>query len=931
MQTKKLSFPVVLGIAALIAACSSGGDEEEGVGFDPTLPTITTTYTVPFSAEQVVSGTPAPASVTATANLQTQSGNDFTASGTVTISGASASSVNIHAGAVGEAGPAIFSLTGSGSNWSIPAGTGIDPDERNLLEAANLYVLVETPQGRLRAQILSEGWEFVIVDLTADGTVPASGSAATAKAGFMYNTLSSDYRTRIATTGLGDAMSASMRSGIAGTRGGVLVALEPSAGTAGLWGSGDINNPNFGPRLNSSGLTLLDQGALYLSVETPAAPEGAVRGQIVRDSVIVASTALSDAEVVSSTTVDSEGSATATLTYNTQTSTFGLGLDTSLENAISVSVHQAAVGENGAFLYSLTPDSSLPGNWALNPTVLSESVASALETDELYVSVATADFPEGELRAQLSLSPVEDFGKVTAVVDPSSTQSQPVDAFGGDLSMTTGQGAQVMATIPRFAVAGATAFSMTDITSVEGLPANGKMLAAVQMGPAEVPFAHPVNLRFDVTGMRTPGTILVAFKTTNDGENLRLIPVRDSAEVLGFASTALDGTQVSVGVQSFSNIGLMEFVEEEAPGLMRQLIRQRENFEFTDEFMDRLLSVLLDKNISRIDKDDRTQKRFAELVRERRSQISGWMEEFKNRPELTADDFIEYGEYLFVTILINELDDSRNSSRIATSREEIDAAHEEVIELGEVYGAGLHLQCFKDPESVEGILGVVALGYALRVADDVLEQDPEIGLEEIFRVAEELSECFSPRIIRAYFESFDVEPVDVMIGTATDLLRAITNNVDSSYEGFPQSDTTTELIFTEPELQSLDPLTIEFKEVTERLNGLFTDQARVIIEDFDEDWTRGVLELTEETSFPVASSQEEIDDGERPVVTHDVSSVLSGPIFISPTMLVFEYGFDTTETSNGILTNQTITFTGDAVVVKEFTPRSFAAEIDLYE
>lgn len=932
MQTNKLFFPVALGIAVLVAACGSGGDdEEEGPGFDPSLPTTTTKYTVVFSAEQVVSGTPAPAGVTATANLQTQSGNDFTASGTITISGASASSVNIHAGFVGESGPAIFSLTGSGSNWSIPAGTEIDPDERNLLEAANLYVLVETPQGRLRAQILSPGWDFAIVDLAADGTVPASGSSATAKSGFMYNTLSSDYRVRIATTGLGDAMSASIRSAIAGTRGEVFAALELSAGTSGLWGSADINDPNFGPRLNNSGLTLLDQGALYLSVETPAAPEGAVRGQILLDSITVATTELSDAEVVSSVTVDSNASATATLTYNTDTSTFGMGLSTSLDNAISVSVHQAPVGENGTFLYSLTPDTGLPGNWALDPTVLSESAASALVADELYVLVTTPDFPEGELRAQLSLTPVDDLGKVTAVIDPSSTQSQPMDAFGGDLSMTTAQGAQVVATIPRFAVAESTAFSITDITSVEGLPANARMLAAVQMGPAEVSFAHPVVMSFDVTGMRTPGTILVAFKTSNSGENLRLIPLRDSTEVLGFASTALEGTQVSVGVQSFSNIGLMEFVEEEAPGLMRQLIRQRENFEFTDEFIERLMSVLLDKNISRIDKDDRTLKRLAELIRDRRSEISEWMEEFKNRPELTADNFVEYGEYLFATILINEMDDSFNPNRIATSRAEIDAAHQEILELGEVYGAGLHLQCFKDPESVEGILGVVALGYALRVADEVLKQNPEIGFDEIFRVAEELSECFSPRILRAFFESFDVESGDEIKGTATDLLRAVTDNVNSTYEGFPMSDMPTELIFIEPQLQSLDPLTIGFKEVTERLNGLFVDHTRIIIEGFDENETRGTLELSEETSFPVASSQEQIDDGERPVVTHQVSSILSGPIGITPTSLAIQYGFDTTETSDGILVNQTVTNTGQALLIKEFTPRSFAAEIELYD
>lgn len=582
----------------VITACGGGGgDDDDGSasGGGSGLPVTTTTYTVNFSADQVVSGAAAPDTVSATANLQTRAGDDFTASGTISITGASASAVTIHVGSAGEAGPPVLALSGSGGSWSIPAGTELDTDERNLLEASAFYVLVETAQGRLRAQILAPGWELSMLSLTAKNAVPASSSTGSGIAGFMLAPDFGDYRIRITTSGMEDAISASLRNAVAGARGDVRVALEAASGRPGVWGTADINNLDFGPRFSSGDFRLLEEGSLYLSVETASSPEGAIRGQLLPEGVGVFPISLSSGEVVSDTSVATSGEASAAMTYSESGEVFALALDTTLADATGVFVHRATAGSNGPLLFSLIPDSGLPGNWVLQPTMLDADLAAALENDELYVSVSTPSYPAGELRGQLTREPAEPIGKITPTVDASSTQSQPVDAFGGSLNLATASGAQVAATIPRFAVAKTHDFSMTDIVALDGVPANGRMLAAVQMGPASVHFPEPVRIDFDVTGMRTPGTVLVGFRTDNDGENFRLIPLRDSNGVLGFAGTARHGTQVSLGVHGFSNIGLLEFIGEQTPGLIRQFLRQRGEFDFSTDLSEADEDALADE------------------------------------------------------------------------------------------------------------------------------------------------------------------------------------------------------------------------------------------------------------------------------------------------------------------------------------------------
>ena len=114
--------------ALFLAACggSGGGDGGDESG-TPGIPVTTTDYLVEIDAGQVIQGAPAPETASATANLRTSVGDDIFASGTVTITGVTATLVTINAGSAGETGPiaATLQLSGSGS-WTVPANTTLD-------------------------------------------------------------------------------------------------------------------------------------------------------------------------------------------------------------------------------------------------------------------------------------------------------------------------------------------------------------------------------------------------------------------------------------------------------------------------------------------------------------------------------------------------------------------------------------------------------------------------------------------------------------------------------------------------------------------------------------------------------------------------------------------------------------------------------------
>jgi hypothetical protein len=914
-----------------LAACGGGGGDGPRDVPDPDIPVTTTQFDVDFSADQVIGAAAAPATVSATASLSTARGDGTAASGSVSVNGVTATAVSINVGYAGENGPVAVALTNAGGGtWNLPAGTELDDDEFFRLDAAGYYVSIETPQGRLRGQIRPPGWVVAMIDMDAMQAVPTASSTGSAIAGFSLHAPTGRLRLRMSVEGITDAIGAALRIAIAGARGNVAIPLEVSASDPAVWGTRDINNPNADDILTTTGQALLGTGSLYFSLETTSHPDGELRGQVVDESIVVVDAQLVDSQVVTSgAPVVSDAEGVATVTWTPALQRLGVAVNTDIDDAVSVTLHQGAPGENGPPILSLMPDVTLAGNWFVGPTEISAEQAQALADGETYVNIVSVAFPEGELRGQVFLDPSSSSVVIAPTVDQSNTQQASVDFAGGTLSLTAANGAQMSAEIPELTVLDGTAFSMTDIAAVSGFPADAKLLAAAQMGPAGVVLAQPVTLTFDVTGLRSPDTVLVGFKTRNDGTGLQLMPVRDALGTTGLATTAMSGNQVSVTVLGFSNIGVVEVPRDHVPTFSFEVISQQPEVELPEKMLLALFNAILDTDLTTAEIDDFAEGELATLIRNRRMELGAQMIEFTERDQLTADDLFEFRllhtAMLYTAIAVDDAVDP------TTSFEEIQSVFEILVTFSEIYGAGLHLQCFVDPAGVEEALELVSFSLLLRIGERIAEENPDISLDDIAARAKEISSCYNEAILAAYFESFNLPTGDVLDGLATGIISVTADTIAGTSSTNNLPDRAVGLQFQEPRLVSADPLTIEFKEASDTLLGIYGDTVRLTFDAPNGSDRTGTIELLDEEVYSVATSQQQQDDGERPFVTYNLTLRGAGTVLLTPTGIDIAYTTQSRETSDGLIENLVRGMQGDIQVFKSFTPRSFVGEIELYE
>ncbi len=152
-------------------------------------------------------------------------------------------------------------------------------------------------------------------------------------------------------------------------------------------------------------------------------------------TVTIISTLRGDQEVPAP--IVTAGSGTATLTVNVITGAISGSVTFSglNSNTTAAHIHQAAAGVNGPVIVSLSGGvGATSGTWTVPAgSILSASQLAALKTDGLYVNIHTANYPGGEIRAQIYF-----IGKITLSNVLSGSQEAPpaITAGSGTATLT---------------------------------------------------------------------------------------------------------------------------------------------------------------------------------------------------------------------------------------------------------------------------------------------------------------------------------------------------------------------------------------------------------------------------------------------------------------------------------------------------------------
>ena len=232
-------------------------------------------FSLNFSPIQVFPVPPTMASATGTVSVNKTNG---AVSGSVTLSGVTASGVELGDAYAGTLGPVLSALTPNATQinqWDIPGTTGLSTAQQADLAAGKLYVLIRSTanaNGELRAQLLPAGISTKFVALTGAAEVPAVASTASGVAAVTVDSVGLRAVAHVNVAGLNAT--------------GVQIATAgPSAvGTTVAALNADSNDPkhylNEAITLSAADLGNFTAGLWYANVFTAANPTGEIRGQL---------------------------------------------------------------------------------------------------------------------------------------------------------------------------------------------------------------------------------------------------------------------------------------------------------------------------------------------------------------------------------------------------------------------------------------------------------------------------------------------------------------------------------------------------------------------------------------------------------------------------------------------------------------------------
>ncbi|HKD99598.1 MAG TPA: CHRD domain-containing protein [Planctomycetota bacterium] len=245
--------------------------------------------------------------------------------------------------------------------------------------------------------------------LSGANAVPATASPATGRGWFDFDLPSLTLRCRVETDA--NAIGVAIHRAAAGANGPSVLTLTHVAPME--W-EGAISP------LGVTDVDALWSGELYVAVYTAASPPstsgGAIRDQLARSQARPLLGILDGFHVVPLVSSPAHGLAVARLRLPEGVMTYDVSATGLLTPAIGANVHLGGPGVNGPIVFALALEGSPLAptvKWSGTSPPLSPTAIDAILGGGAYVSIDSALFPGGELRAQLQLQ-IEDFVALVA-------------------------------------------------------------------------------------------------------------------------------------------------------------------------------------------------------------------------------------------------------------------------------------------------------------------------------------------------------------------------------------------------------------------------------------------------------------------------------------------------------------------------------------
>lgn len=204
--------------------------------------------------------------------------------GGITLTGITATLAHIHNGIAGTNGPVLVDFVQSGTDpnrWDAEAGGTLTADQITALLAGQLYVNVHSaahPGGEIRGQIKPQGIAVAVAGLDDASVVPPVTNTADGFAAMTVNERANTATVHVQTSGVDDATEAHVHNAPAGENASApLLTLLKDSTVASHWSV--EQQP-----VTQSDREALANDRLYVDVHTPAAPGGALRGQLSLDA-----------------------------------------------------------------------------------------------------------------------------------------------------------------------------------------------------------------------------------------------------------------------------------------------------------------------------------------------------------------------------------------------------------------------------------------------------------------------------------------------------------------------------------------------------------------------------------------------------------------------------------------------------------------------